>query len=421
MKLTLKTFLTATAISLLALSDAGVANAACRAADGYAADFQGRRVFLLHPEALEAMKARLLANPQDPAYVKLMKDADAAMSKGPWTVTSKSRVPPSKDIHDYASLAPYWWPDPSNPSGPYIRKDGNINPERATDAFDVTKLEAMTMNVEALGYAYYFTGDAKYAERAAMFIRVWFLDPQTRMNPNVNFGQNVPGVSNGRAEGVIDMSRMARVIEAVGLMAPSGALKPEEQSGLQAWFGDLVTWMGKSPVAKEERDAKNNHGTHYDLQYVHFAMFANQPDVALKTLKAFAKTRINTQIKPDGSMPLELTRTRSLHYVTDNASAMFDVAALGECMDVDLWSYEGPQKQGLRIAADFLADYAGREREWKWQEISMNPEDLYEALLKAANGFEDPDLGAKARIYSSSLAASRINIINALLPVAMPK
>jgi hypothetical protein len=28
------------------------------------------------------------------------------------------------------SLAPYWWPDPKSPNGlPYIRRDGERNPE----------------------------------------------------------------------------------------------------------------------------------------------------------------------------------------------------------------------------------------------------------------------------------------------------
>src|SRR5580704_11674272 len=55
-----------------------------------------------------------------------------ALEAGPWSVTSHRPKGLKIDAgpNDYFSEGPYWWPDPKNPDGPYIRKDGQRNPER---------------------------------------------------------------------------------------------------------------------------------------------------------------------------------------------------------------------------------------------------------------------------------------------------
>ncbi len=403
------------AISLLALavaSQAVPAAAACKGTDGYAADFGGRSTYIWRPEVLEAVKAEIAHDPASvPAYAKLIAEADADLTRGPWSVVTKTRMPPSGNIHDYTSLAPYWWPDPHGHNGePYFRKDGEVDPERSTNAYDEPALQAMSDAVTALGLAYYYSGDRKYADRAAVILRAWFLDAKTRMNPNVDFGQMVPGVSPGRKEGVIDVSRLAPVVDVIGLLQPSGALTGDDMTGLRKWFGDLTHWMQNTSIAIDERSSKNNHAVHYDLQLIDFATFSGQPDVAIKALKAFPQARINTQIKPDGSMPEELARTRSLHYSATNLSAMYDIATLGECYGIDLWSYKTSDGRGLPQATAFLAGYAGHEQDWKWQEITGATEELYEALLKAADGYHDPALNAKAAVYNDRFANSQLNL-----------
>jgi hypothetical protein len=48
---------------------------------------------------------------------------------------------PAPDTHDYMSLATYYWPDPQNPSGPYVRRDGFANPQGAL--YDKDKLKRL--------------------------------------------------------------------------------------------------------------------------------------------------------------------------------------------------------------------------------------------------------------------------------------
>lgn len=385
------TLVLAAALAPQAASHAGIASPGqnpqqpvCRGADGYSASFGGRRTFFLPPDILERLKA---AKDSDPlvksAYDALIARAEAAMKRPLYTVVDKRALPPSGDRHDYLSVGPYWWPDPSKKDGlPYIRRDGEINPERSGDKYDVSDLEGMSADVETLAFAYYYSGEARYAGRAASLVRTWFLNPDTRMNPNMNYAQAVPGREEGRAEGVIDTTRLERVVDAIGLIGPSGKLGAEEQAGLEKWFGDYVDWMRRGRNGKAEDAAKNNHGMWFDAQMAQFALFARRPELTRAVVDAFPKRRIAPQFTPEGKLPLELARTRSLHYSIYALLAAYDVAEMGECVGADLWRYEAEGKS-LRRATDFLAPYYRKVETWPLPELRPDAGELDELLRRA--------------------------------------
>ncbi|GAW41138.1 Alginate lyase [Brevundimonas sp. SH203] len=385
----------------------------CDGSAGYSAVFEGRRTFLWRPDWLSTIKVRLSADASlQPAWTALKDRADAALSRAPYTVVDKTMTPASGDKHDYMSMGPYWWPDRSKRDGlPYVRRDGQFNPERNTDAFDVVRLEAMSQDVQALALTGYFTGDPRYAVKAGDMIRAWFLTPATRMNPNFNHGQAVPGRVSGRAEGVIDAHRLMRVVEAAGLLSPTGALTSDENQALQDWFGDLVQWMATSPIGRQERAAENNHGLYYDTLITHFALFAGMDDVAAAVAERAKTRRLAAQIEPDGSLPKELTRTRSLHYTTWTLTAAFDLADEARCVGVDLWNYRSDDGRSLRGATDFVAAYAGRETEWRWPELNKaETEGIYEVLQRAAWAWSDPSYADKAALYAERNAGLSLNL-----------
>lgn len=395
---------------------AGGAQAAvpqCQGGDGYAASFEGRRTFLWRPDHLTAVKAAL-AQGEGPqaAWTALLARADAALTRTPYTVVDKTMTPASGDKHDYMSMGPYWWPDPSKPDGlPYIRRDGRFNPQRDTGAFDVSDLEAMSQDVQALALAAFVSGDDRYAAKAGEMIRVWFLDPKTRMNPNFNHAQAIPGRVSGRAEGVIDAHRLPRVIEAAGLLRPTGALSEAEHDALEAWFADLVEWMATSPIGRAERAAENNHGLYYDTLITHFALFAGLDDVARAVSERAATRRFDAQIEPDGGLPRELNRTRSLHYTTWTLAAAFDLADQAACVGVDLWGHQGPDGRSLKAATDFVAVWAGREAEWPWPELDKTETgSLYEVLSRAAWAWDQADYAEKAALYAGRHAEMDLNL-----------
>ena len=363
----------------------------CQGVEGYSAAFGGRRTFFFVPDVLSRRKASRESDPAvAAAYKALIAKAEAAMRNPLYTVVDKRTVPPSGDRHDYLSVGPYWWPDPSKPDGmPFIRKDGEINPDRSSDKYDVADLDAMSADVETLALAYYFTENPRYAGRAASLLRTWFLDPKTRMNPNMNFGQAVPGREKGRAEGIIDTTRLQRVVDGIGLIGPSGKLTAAEQAGLEKWFGDYVDWMRSSPNGKAEDGAKNNHAMWFDAQAAQFALFARRPEITRAVVDAFPKRRIAPQFTPEGKLPQELTRTRSLHYSIYALLAAYDVAEMGKCLGTDLWNYADPSGKGLRRTTDFLAGYRGNVAGWPYKELRPGTGELDELLRRAKRAWPD--------------------------------
>lgn len=363
--------------------------AICQGSEGYAAAFGGRRTFTLRPDALKSIKASLATDPAVArAYRALIVRADQALARKPGSVLDKRTIPASGDRRDYVSLAPYWWPDPANPKGPYVRRDGQVNPERETNRFDRMALGRMGSDADTLALAYYYSDDRKYADKAATIVRAWFLDPATAMNPNMNYAQAVPGRENGRAEGVLDTSGLIAVIDAVGLIGPSGALAAGEVKALEAWFARYVDWMRTSANGKAEAAARNNHGVWYDAQLARFALFARRDDIARRTIENFPKARIATQIDPSGALPHELTRTRSFHYSIYTLDAAYHVADSAACLGVDLYGAK-VKGRSLRQATGYVAAYRGRQGEWPYKEMKWPAAEL-DALLARADAAWGP-------------------------------
>ncbi len=257
------------------------------------------RVFLLDENHLEVTRKRIHEGKHNlsAALDKLDRDARKAMSAGPFSVVTKVATPPSGDKHDYMSQAPYFWPNPDSVNGlPYIRRDGERNPEinQITDHRSLDQLESA---VETLALAYYFKGDEAYAAKAVSLLRTFFLDPATRMKPNLQYAQFIPGVNTGRGIGLIETRGLTRVVDSVGLLAGSKALTESDRRALQGWFGQFLQWMLESKNGRDEAAAKNNHGTYYDLQVASFALFVGKRELAVQVLKEARQKRIASQIR----------------------------------------------------------------------------------------------------------------------------
>jgi alginate lyase len=321
----------------------------------------------------------------------LRREADKALKVGPFSVMQKERVAPSGDKHDYISLAPYWWPDPTSKDGlPYIRRDGDTNPDskRGTDA---TAIVEMAVAVETLAVAYYFISEERYAERAALLIRAWFLDPTTKMNPNFRHAQAIPGHNDGRGAGLIESRHFIKVVDAAGLLGGSRAWADEDRRALAAWFREFVDWMRTSPNGKDEAQARNNHGSWYAAQLACFALFIGDRELARKTAES-ARGRIAWQVEPDGKQPQELQRTRALGYSAFNLVALMTLAEAGKQVGVDLYAYQAKDGRGVRRALDYLAPYADPSREWPHQQINEMDNarrDLAYLLRRASIAFRE--------------------------------
>jgi hypothetical protein len=373
----------------------------------------GPRVFLLNPEALAAAKAAVARRDLAvlPAWEALRADADAALAVGRFSVVDKGVASPSGDKHDYLSQAPYWWPDPAKPDGkPYLRKDGERNPE-IDKITDHRAIDGLVANTPTLGLAFYISGDERYAEKAAALIRAFFLDPATRMNPNLEYAQFIPGVNTGRGIGLIETRGFTRVVDAIGLIAGSKAWRTEDDRGVREWFGAFLTWMQESTNGKEESAAKNNHGTYYDLQVTSFALFLDRAALAKQMLEQAKQKRIAVQIEPDGRQPLELARTNAWGYSTMNLDGMTELATLGDRGGVDLWRYATDDGRSIRKAILFLAPYALDGKKWDSPQIgTFDPQALHPVLRRAASRYPDPEFQAVAKRVPALASADRARL-----------
>ena len=346
-------------------------------------------VFVLNPKVLEINRSRI--NNHDPAimpaYKQLLKEADNALAFGPVSVMEKKHLPPSGDKHDYMSLAPYHWPDPTRADGlPYIRKDGQTNPE-VKEYKDKEYMPRLSDEVLTLALAYYFSGQQLYAEHASRLLRTWFLDTATRMNPNLNFAQAVKGVNTGRGAGMIDSRHFVKVIDAIGLLQGSKYWKPKDQEGMKKWFSDFLHWMQTSPIGMDEMDAPNNHGAWYDAQRLSMALFTGKKELAEQIVTS-ARNRLDKQMNDEGKFPKEMERTISLHYSTFVMNAFFTIAQMAEETGMDLWNYSTPGGRSLQKGFDMLRPYLTRRKEWEGQQIKpFEYEDGYLILLQGADKY----------------------------------
>ena len=327
-------------------------------------------VFVKDRNALVINKAKLKSGNQNliPAFNKLVKDADALLSKVPTSVMEKKQTPPSGDMHDYMSLAIYFWPDPSKSDGlPYIRKDGLINPE-VDDYKDKSNMIWMSRDVEVLALAYYFSDENKYAEKAAQILQTWFLNPDTKMNPHLNFAQAVKGKNDGRGIGIIESRILTSVVDAVGLIADSKSWHAKDQKGMEKWFNDFLQWLMTSKNGIEEFKAKNNHGVWYDEQKLSFALFTDNNEIALNTLSSL-KSRLELQMDTTGFFPAEMERTISLHYMAFMLEPLFNVANMATVMNQDFWNYTSASGRSIKKTFEVMKPYLAKEKEWFGQQI----------------------------------------------------
>ncbi|MCU0454678.1 MAG: alginate lyase family protein [Bacteroidales bacterium] len=326
-----------------------------------------------------------------PAYIKLVEDADEAMTSGPFSVTYKDMVPPGGTKNDYMSQGPYWWPDTTKPDGlPFIRRDGERYPQAGIDR---SQLGNLMESVKTLSLAWFFTGEIKYAERAAFLLKVWFLNPETLMNPHLEYAQSIPGITTGRGIGIIDVRGMYTLVDAITLLENSGAIHPDDMNGIKRWFSDFFQWLTTSKNGKDEDDYKNNHSVAYDVIVTGIARFLGNNEYAAKKISGMPARRIDPMIEPDGRQPEELIRTNAFGYSVSNLGNFFDAGETGLKMGVDIFSYSNPEGGSLRRALDFLVSYIGREDDWQWQQIggfkgSMN--NLGLLIRRAARYYNDP-------------------------------
>ncbi|WP_299057419.1 alginate lyase family protein [uncultured Polaribacter sp.] len=354
-----------------------------------------KKSYLIEYEALENQKLLIKDGDKDAVknYNQLIQKADSLFTLGSFSVVHKTGVPPSKSKHDYMSIGPYWWPNPETANGlPYIRKDGEKNPETRNNFTDYVEKDNFLVAIKTLTKAYYFSDQKKYADKVLELINAWFLEDATKMNPNLNYGQYIPGISEGRCFGIIEFGGITEVIKFLELAKDRNLLAKKTEKGMFNWFTAYSTWLQNSKLGKEEATRKNNHATHYDLQLLNILIYLNKTAQVKEYLSTITKARIFSQIEPDGSQPLELARTKSFSYSVMNLHAFLELAILGKKVDVNLWDEESKDGRSIKKGYQYMLPYVTKEKEWEFQQIKdrkNSEEKLIRDLQYISNNFKE--------------------------------
>jgi hypothetical protein len=329
----------------------------------------GRRRFLgASLLAITPLRRGFAAVPFDAAALtgferqRILAAAPALLKEAPVTVTASSSPRSTGGKHDYFSEADYWWPDPKNPDGPYIQRDGETNPEN----FDEHRkaMRRLSVIVPALTAAWLITRDRAYAQQATRHLRAWFVDPATLMNPHLKFSQAIRNKVPGRSIGVIDTVHLVEVARAAAVLEETGALMGPARAGVRKWFADYLTWISTHEYGTTERDAENNHGTCWVMQAAEFARYTQNHAVTADCISRFKKILVPGQMAPDGSFPRELKRTKSYGYSLFNLDIMSAVAQILSTPQDNLWTFETPDGRGMKKAVAFLYPFILDKKKW---------------------------------------------------------
>ncbi|MGA2060034.1 MAG: alginate lyase family protein [Thermoguttaceae bacterium] len=294
---------------------------------------------------------------------RIMKAASAALGMEPVTITKFRAKLSEGGPNDFYSNGDYWWPDPAKADGlPYVQRDGESNPGNFVE--HRLAVRELRDAAAALGAAYKISGEDRYAAKAAELLRVFFLDPNTSMNPNLKYAQAIPGRTPGRGTGIIDGLHLAEIPIAVEAMHASPSFPPGTLAGLKQWFRDMAEWMTTSKNGREEAAAKNNHSVAYYLQVAVYARFIGDEAKLAECRRQYKEVFVAGQMASDGSFPAELRRTKPYSYSIfqlDNMAALCQVLS---CKEDDLWTFELSDGRCMRRAMEYLYPYLADKSKW---------------------------------------------------------
>ena len=304
--------------------------------------------------------------------LRILTAANKYLKEQPITITASRSPRSAGGLNDFFSEGDYWWPDPNNPGGPYIQRDGMSNPDNFVD--HRRYLMRLSIQVPALAAAWKITKDARYARKAASHLRAWFINDDTRMNPNLQYAQAIHGRFTGRGIGIIDTIHLVEVAQSIQVLQPSRALSATELKQVRRWFSDYLTWMTTSKNGTDERDARNNHGTCWVMQVAAFANLVGDKRLLDYCRDRFKTVLVPNQIAADGSFPEEKRRTKPYGYSLFNLDAMTTICRILSTQNDNLWTFNLADGRAVAKAVAYMYPYIKDKKTWP-----LKPDVMYDA------------------------------------------
>lgn len=308
--------------------------------------------------------AGFLLNLQELDRTRVLSAADTYLRQEPVTITAFRSPRSAGGVHAFFSEGDYWWPNPEDPGGPYIQRDGMTNPDNFVE--HRRAMIRMSIQVATLAAARKITGDKDYARHAIKHLRAWFVDEQTRMSPHLLYAQAIQGRVTGRSIGIIDTIHLIEAARSVSVLERASALAGEELAGIKNWFADYLRWLTTHEYGIQERNAQNNHGTCWVMQAAEFASLLGDEQTLAECRERFKVVLMPDQMAPDGSFPRELKRTKPYSYSLFNLDAMATICQILSTPEDDLWNYSAPDGRTMRKAVEFMYPYIDDRSRWPY-------------------------------------------------------
>lgn len=292
----------------------------------------------------------------------LLKNAATFLKEEPQTLTDFPAQRSEGGIHDYYSEGPYWWEDPENPDGPYIRRDGERNP----DMFNAHRqsLKRMEQAVCNLTAAYLLTSNPEYVEKAISHLDSWFVNEESFMNPSLLYAQAIKGIASGRGIGQIDVIGLINVSNAILILQNENQLSSQEFSAYRKWFESFCEWITTHPYGVDEQNNNNNHSSWWGAQVASYALLTQRQDLHQIAVEQF-KSQLAIQLGPNATFPEELKRTRPFHYLNYTLHSWAVFALLTSCNGHNMWDYS-VENGNLKLAFDESYNYFENPARWTY-------------------------------------------------------
>ena len=347
-----------------------------------------------------------------------LSQAAEALEEEPVTVTAFISPRSEGTLHDFYSEGDYWWPDPDDPEGPYIRRDGMTNP----DNFVAHRKAMIRLSriIGSLASAYVITGEEKYVDYAFRHLKAWFVDTTTMMNPSLLYAQAIKGRVSGRGIGIIDTIHLMEVAQGILAMENADFVDKDLLVAVKNWFAQYLEWLMTHPYSQDEMEAKNNHGTCWVMQVASFAKLTGNQELMDFCRERYKTVLLPSQMAVDGSFPLELERTKPYGYSLFNLDAMATVCQILSTPADNLWEYETPEGKSIRKGIAFMFPYVKDKATWPHEPDVMYWEDWPVAHPFLVFGAEAFDNAAWFATWKSLDHAPEVEEVVRNLPVRNP-
>lgn len=292
----------------------------------------------------------------------ILERATLNIQEEPVTITSFIAERSAGDVHDFYSEGDYWWPDSLNLDGPYIRRDGETNPDNfVAHRHAMIRFSSIVGNLTS---AYLLTKDKKYVEVVMKHVRAWFINEETLMRPSLQYAQAIKGIATGRGIGIIDTVHLMEVAQSLLQLEKAGVLSEEDINGSKKWFSDYLKWMSTHPYGIDEMNAKNNHGTCWVMQAAVFARYVDNKDMIRFCSDRYKEVLLPNQMAEDGSFPRETARTKPYGYSLFNLDAMATICQTLSTTTDNLWIFSVDNTKNMLKGIDFIFPYVVDKTSW---------------------------------------------------------